>query len=116
MVRTSGVLMKKISHILKSREPITLAVRAPAMKISMIVATTPKPGMFLPTSLFMIGDRIPSTPLKRKRRTRKVMISGTMTRMPDKKYRRNAVFNLLLIDMFIFQKLIHTSIHIIQMI
>jgi hypothetical protein len=86
------------------------------MKICMLVAWTPNPGMLLPISLVMIGDRIPSTPLKRKRRTRKVMIRGTMTRMPDKKYRRRTVFDLLLKDMFILQKLIYTLIHIIRII
>ena len=105
MVRTKGVLIKNISHILKRREPITLAVRNPAKKINIIVATTPDPGILYPKSSVKNGERRPSMPVKRKRKTRMVMISGTITKIPDKKYRRKAVLSFFLIDIFRLKKL-----------
>ena len=100
MVRTKGVLIQNISHILKSREPITLAVRNPARKINSMVATTPDPGTLYPKSLVNNGERRPSIPVKRKRKTRMVMMSGTITKIPDRKYRRKAVLSFCLIDIF----------------
>ena len=100
MVRTRGVFIQNISHILKSREPITLAVRNPAKKINIMVAITPDPGTLYPKSLVKYGERRPSIPLNRKRNTRIVIISGTMTRIPDRKYRRKAEYSFFLTGIF----------------